>query len=120
MERIRSGNRDSALTPPPIGLGPVAGAGLSASILASGQASAAFIGATGAVQLAGLGDGATDISSGTTTTETSAQLDTALERQSVGPTDININITGLSSREVTEDVVESIRDLFADGGRQFA
>lgn len=46
----------AALTPPPIGLGPVAGAGLAASITASGYASAGLIAATGALQLSNLGD----------------------------------------------------------------
>jgi len=44
----------AALTPPPIGLGPVAGAGLAASITSAGYTSAGFITGLGAVQLAGL------------------------------------------------------------------
>jgi len=111
----------AALTPPPIGLGPVAGAPLAASITASGYASAGFIGATGAVQLAGLGDGGGGGSVGSSTTETSQQLDTALERQSGVPGSININITGgIADRETAEAIAESLRELFADGGRQFA
>jgi len=44
----------AALTPPPIGLGPVAGAGLAASITSAGYASAGFITGLGAIQLSGL------------------------------------------------------------------
>lgn len=47
----------AALEGPPVGLGPLAGAGLSAQILAAGYASATLVGATGAVQLSNLGGG---------------------------------------------------------------
>lgn len=45
----------AALTPPPIGLGPVAGQALAAAITASGYTQAGLIGAIGAVQVADAG-----------------------------------------------------------------
>lgn len=54
----------AALTPPPIGLGPVAGQGLAASIRASGLASSLFVGGTGLLQLANLNSGSAPSISG--------------------------------------------------------
>lgn len=55
----------AALTPPPVGLGPVAGQALSARILAMGKASAGLVAAIGAVQIANQASGDTARGGGT-------------------------------------------------------
>jgi len=54
----------AALTPPPIGLGPVAGQALSAKILAAGKLSAGIVGAIGLTQIANTASGNNGASAG--------------------------------------------------------
>ena len=94
----------AALTPPPIGLGPVAGAGLAASITASGYASAGLIAATGALQLSSLGGGGGAPSIGSGGTQNVSVIDsvTGLPQSTSQATFIIVGGGGSSESELDE------------------
>lgn len=93
------------------------------STQALGNTSAALIAAGGIAQGVGILSGGDSASTPTPTTfGGSIEPDAAPfidDSRPQFPSDININISGVVTRESAEMIAESLRELFGDGGRQF-
>ncbi len=110
----------AALVPPPVGLGPVAGQPLAASILAMGKISAGLTLATGALQLSSLGgQGAAGNFAAEPTFEADplTGLPTGGAAQTQLRTDININIGDAQflSADAVRILIEQINEQIDDG-----
>jgi hypothetical protein len=109
----------AALTPPPIGLGPVAGAKLAASITASGYASAGLIAATGALQLSGLsGGGAPSVgNSGGTQNVSIIDSVTGLPQGNTGQATFIIVGGGGSSESELDELMDRVSERLNEGSQ---
>lgn len=109
----------AALAPPPLGLGPVAGAPLAASMLTFGYAQAAIIAATGMMQMASGGKGTATPSGGyayTNPTEPSWQPEpTVTQRQQ----SINFYIYGnvYDEKKLARELQPYLTQAYGDGVR---
>jgi len=115
----------AALTPPPIGLGPVAGVGLAANITSAGYTSAGFITGLGAVQLTGLnsnsGAGASPVYSVDPSTGLPANVNPYTGSSAANNTGNNnsggvtvIEVAGLDTDKITLAQMEQIWEMQAD------
>lgn len=111
----------AALTPPPIGLGPVAGVALAAKITALSRISAAITAATGLAQIGQTlssdrgGIGGTALGTPANPISTSGSLGSNIAAEAESRQVIQIDINGFISHEVIDDMIEQLKDATGRG-----
>jgi hypothetical protein len=115
-QAAKTAEAGAALAPPPLGLGPIAGAPVAASIQAWGAAQVGIIAATGLAQAFSSGKSGSPTTNRGGGGSASAPSNALPAGPQSAPQIIHINATGSRyTREELRDIVEGINEAMRDG-----